>query len=268
MFSFSSLPTFLSDFSQSITSTFTQATLDLSLSQTFSENFSESFSETRDFSDFLSWQISHPVSISLSSELQSRILALSLDERNVTVSAPDESIFYFDMKTALPYALAMLQKDKRLDPLRFRIVPKRMSDEQFWRNYFYRVARIREQMGVEPIVFVAEEIGVHDRGNVAVGNVEMKEQGEQVVVSSEVDDAILDGKESALSMYALTKVADSISTNVDALLISNTFDAATETVASKLLNDSAFLEEFEFVSDEVENGESNETLESIMNQLE
>lgn len=62
------------------------------------------------------------------------------------------------MDSALKFALAALSSDPNLDPMRFKLVPKKLKDEQFWRNYFYRVSLLREQMDVEPLFFLVEKV--------------------------------------------------------------------------------------------------------------
>ncbi|EGD82675.1 hypothetical protein PTSG_03336 [Salpingoeca rosetta] len=77
-------------------------------------------------------------------ELRSKILALSNDERNVTRDPPPGAQFDFDFDVAFPIAQATLLEDHRLDQLRFKLVPKAISEHDFWRNYFYRVELIKQ----------------------------------------------------------------------------------------------------------------------------
>jgi hypothetical protein len=114
-------------------------------------------------------------------ELQTRILKLSQDERVFLDNAPDEDLFPFLMDGALQvfgcvlpcvlvpirciyigiyiyiyiqFAVAALAADPALDPMRFRLVPSKVKEEQFWRNYFYRVSLLRGQLEVEPLLFL------------------------------------------------------------------------------------------------------------------
>ena len=43
-----------------------------------------------------------------------------------------------------PVALATLEADPKLQDARFKLVPARIKEEEFWRNYFYRVQLILE----------------------------------------------------------------------------------------------------------------------------
>ncbi|KAG7276281.1 hypothetical protein CRUP_015604 [Coryphaenoides rupestris] len=43
-----------------------------------------------------------------------------------------------------PVAMTMLEEDELLSKMRFHLVPKQMTEEAFWRNYFYRVSLIKQ----------------------------------------------------------------------------------------------------------------------------
>lgn len=77
-------------------------------------------------------------------KIKKQILTLSSDERNVMRDPPSGVEFLFDMDTHMPVALAMLDHDTRLNDMRFRLVPKVIKEESFWRNYFYRVSLIKQ----------------------------------------------------------------------------------------------------------------------------
>ena len=46
-------------------------------------------------------------------------------------------------------ALALLEVDSSLKDMRFQLVPKVSKEEDFWRNYFYRVSLLKQN--AEPI---------------------------------------------------------------------------------------------------------------------
>ncbi|XP_064488187.1 synapse-associated protein 1-like isoform X2 [Ornithodoros turicata] len=73
-----------------------------------------------------------------------QILSLSADKRNFVRSPPSGVQFEFDMDTISPVAMAMLQEDPNLEKMRFEIVPKLIPEQDFWRNYFYRVSLIKQ----------------------------------------------------------------------------------------------------------------------------
>lgn len=77
-------------------------------------------------------------------KMKKQILALSTDERNVLREPPAGVDYIFDLESNMPIATAVLEADPKLDNLRFKLVPKIISEEKFWRNYFYRVSLIKQ----------------------------------------------------------------------------------------------------------------------------
>ncbi|XP_064627786.1 synapse-associated protein 1-like isoform X2 [Lineus longissimus] len=77
-------------------------------------------------------------------QMRDQIMALSLDKRNFLRNPPSGVPFHFDFDASFPVALATLQEDPNLQKMRFELVPKAVSEEHFWRNYFYRVSLIKQ----------------------------------------------------------------------------------------------------------------------------
>lgn len=77
-------------------------------------------------------------------KIKKQVLALSSDERNVLRDPPAGVDFAFDFDSNMPVATAMLEADTKLDDLRFKLVPKVIKEDGFWRNYFYRVSLIKQ----------------------------------------------------------------------------------------------------------------------------
>jgi len=77
-------------------------------------------------------------------KMKKQIMSLSQDERNVLRDPPAGVEYHFDFDSNSPVALAMLEVDPKLSDLRFNLVPKRIPEEKFWRNYFYRVSLIKQ----------------------------------------------------------------------------------------------------------------------------
>merc|ERR1712087_765859 len=77
-------------------------------------------------------------------ELKQRILSLSPQEELFTgeyaAQIPRDTPV---LPGCLPMANAALEADPELRNLRFRLVPQRLSEECFWRCYFYHVANIK-----------------------------------------------------------------------------------------------------------------------------
>lgn len=77
-------------------------------------------------------------------KMKKQILSLSLDERNVLRDPPAGVDFIFEFESNMPVATAMLECDPKLNDLRFKLVPKVIKEDKFWRNYFYRVSLIKQ----------------------------------------------------------------------------------------------------------------------------
>lgn len=76
--------------------------------------------------------------------MKSQILALSSDERNFLRDPPAGVEFIYDYDSMFPIALATLDEDPELKSMRFNLVPKKVKETTFWRNYFYRVSLIKQ----------------------------------------------------------------------------------------------------------------------------
>lgn len=91
-------------------------------------------------------------------ELKSKILALSQDERNFIRDPPaGQSGFKFDMDKQVATATSVLQEDKNLQKMRTKLVPKQLTEEKFWTNYFYRVSLVQSSFDVSAMA--SEEVG-------------------------------------------------------------------------------------------------------------
>eukprot|EP00731_Ephydatia_muelleri_P032197 Em0023g704a len=77
-------------------------------------------------------------------KMKSDILQLSADSRNVLREPPPGVQFQFEFTKSFPIAMAILKEDPRLQKLRFELVPKKISEQNFWCNYFYRVFLIKQ----------------------------------------------------------------------------------------------------------------------------
>ncbi|XP_055337277.1 synapse-associated protein 1-like isoform X2 [Paramacrobiotus metropolitanus] len=77
-------------------------------------------------------------------EVKKQVLALSADRRNFTRDPPSGANFEFDLESAMPIAVILLQDDPELNKKRFELVPKVVSEHDFWRNYYYRISLIKQ----------------------------------------------------------------------------------------------------------------------------
>jgi len=80
--------------------------------------------------------------------LKEQILALSSDERHFMRPPPAGVSYQFDYGTSYPIALVTLDADPMLRDMRFKLVPKKIKEEDFWRNYFYRVSLIKQSVAL------------------------------------------------------------------------------------------------------------------------
>lgn len=55
--------------------------------------------------------------------------------------------FEFNYDVSYPIAVAIMSEDAALEKMRFELVPKIITEENFWRNYFYRVSLICQASG-------------------------------------------------------------------------------------------------------------------------
>lgn len=84
-------------------------------------------------------------------KMKEQILALSLDSRNFLRSPPVGVDFPFDFNLAYPVASATLEEDPNLNEMRFKLVPKQINEETFWRNFFYRVSLIKQSAQLDQL---------------------------------------------------------------------------------------------------------------------
>ncbi|KAG7309479.1 hypothetical protein JYU34_005447 [Plutella xylostella] len=74
--------------------------------------------------------------------LKEECLSLSTDRRNFVRAPPAGVEFDFDYDKMYPTAVAIMAEDPNLEKMRFDLVPKVITEENFWRNYFYRLSLI------------------------------------------------------------------------------------------------------------------------------
>ncbi|XP_078423543.1 synapse-associated protein 1-like isoform X1 [Cetorhinus maximus] len=129
--------------------------------------------------------------------VRQQVLSLSTERRNFLRDPPAGVQFNFDFNTIAPVAIVMLREDEVLSKMRFELVPKLVKEEQFWRNYFYRVSLIKQSaqllsLSAQQAENSKEESEHHLRQNITVTDsalsktppVPMKQQNESVEVHS------------------------------------------------------------------------------------
>ncbi|KAJ3400049.1 Synapse-associated protein 1 [Chytridiales sp. JEL 0842] len=71
--------------------------------------------------------------------LKQQILKLSSEPRNFLMDPPENTDFTFSMPASSALALGLLNLDPNLQKMRYDLVPKKIKEPIFWRNYFYRL---------------------------------------------------------------------------------------------------------------------------------
>ncbi|TPX42067.1 hypothetical protein SeLEV6574_g05781 [Synchytrium endobioticum] len=87
--------------------------------------------------------------------LKKHIMDLSKDPRNFLLPPPSagtdgDGQSVFDFTDYQSTAAGALRYDANLATLRFELVPKLISETDFWKNYFYRVSLIRASLHLNP----------------------------------------------------------------------------------------------------------------------
>ena len=75
----------------------------------------------------------------------------SLSKEYDMLSQPTSNMefkFDFDMDSYAFVSVAMLKHDKNLDETRDQMVPEEVSEEDFWRNYFYKIECFKAELGL------------------------------------------------------------------------------------------------------------------------
>jgi len=95
--------------------------------------------------------------------IREEILDLSTSEENFLTEESNYMFeFEFDMEECKYQAIKLMEYDQRLGLLRNAIVPSKVSDERFWKNYFYNVELIKMKHAIK----AEEEAENHENGAV------------------------------------------------------------------------------------------------------
>ncbi|KRF82901.1 synapse-associated protein of 47 kDa isoform X4 [Drosophila virilis] len=178
-------------------------------------------------------------------KIKEEILGLSQDRRNFVRAPPAGVDFEFSYDIAYPTAIAIMAEDKALETMRFELVPKIITEENFWRNYFYRVS----------LIIQAAELGT--LGADGVGQASSGEDAKQLPDIKDIDKNIspansapIADSPSAVAAAAQAAVSDQHKPVVE-------IAAAEEHMASDKKALTQKISESEFVSDEFQT--SNDT---------
>ncbi|XP_003488904.1 synapse-associated protein 1-like isoform X2 [Bombus vosnesenskii] len=125
--------------------------------------------------------------------LREECLSLSTDQRNFLKPPPKEVDFPWDFEAVQPMAQATLALDPNLENMRFQLVPKVISEENFWRNYFYRVSVLRQSHELNTMADQTE----NNLNQTSAGTVDQPEV--QVTTGQESSGTAMTGSNSALA---------------------------------------------------------------------
>jgi len=89
--------------------------------------------------------------------MKAKILSLSVDKRTFVRAPPSGVTFDFDYSTVSAVAMALLKEDQQLQKMRYELVPKVVKEDEFWRNYFYRVNLIKQSFDLQDLEAREEE---------------------------------------------------------------------------------------------------------------
>mmetsp|Transcript_34584 Transcript_34584/g.45473 ORF Transcript_34584/g.45473 Transcript_34584/m.45473 type:complete len:107 (-) Transcript_34584:229-549(-) len=77
------------------------------------------------------------------------VYALGVDEDSLLLQKEElEYHFQFDIDHYVILAQIMLKLDLNLKKTRHEVVPEIITEDEFWRNYFYKVECLKKQLGV------------------------------------------------------------------------------------------------------------------------
>lgn len=94
--------------------------------------------------------------------LKEECLSLSTDRRNFVRAPPAGVEFDFDYDKMYPIAVAIMGEDPNLEKMRFDLVPKVITEENFWRNYFYRLSLICQANEADATATVRQQSSAED----------------------------------------------------------------------------------------------------------
>merc|ERR1739838_7388 len=147
--------------------------------------------------------------------MKEQMLALSQDVRNFMRNPPNGVQFQFEMDQLYPVALATLKGDAGLRQMRFKLVPTKVKEETFWRNYFYRVSLIKQSAQLSTLADSTQQHNSSSKSSAAAASADTSSSScasSIVVVGSTATGTILNSQSSSPTI----KEGSVISENADA----------------------------------------------------
>ncbi|CAI2731398.1 unnamed protein product [Schistosoma spindalis] len=107
------------------------------------------------------------------SSLKEQILALSQNPNNFLISPPEEAQLKWTSPipdNLLREAQILLKEDPNLGSIRYLLVPSKISEEIFWRNYFYRLSLIQQSASLSAVMDNAHQPNIGNNGGITNDN--------------------------------------------------------------------------------------------------
>lgn len=107
------------------------------------------------------------------SSLKEQILALSQNPNNFLISPPEEAQLKWTSPipdNLLREAQILLKEDPNLGSIRYRLVPSKISEEIFWRNYFYRLSLIQQSASLSVVMDNTHQPSISNNGGITNDN--------------------------------------------------------------------------------------------------
>jgi hypothetical protein len=117
--------------------------------------------KSKPISRILPWEDPTPIWRGRERELKLLILRISANQDLFRIDVPDNvEGFTFDLENARDYEVAtqMLQIDTNLSNMRFYLVPRLISEDSFWRAYFYIIHIILHTESISGLDIVLEQM--------------------------------------------------------------------------------------------------------------
>nr|CAD2180338.1 unnamed protein product [Meloidogyne enterolobii] len=85
-------------------------------------------------------------------EAKRHIISISSDTKNFTEDLPISSDIGIEVEEIKANAKEFFKLDRRLEDVRFELVPKRITEAKFWQNYAYKLSLVKKVLGDKPPV--------------------------------------------------------------------------------------------------------------------
>jgi len=124
-------------------------------------------------------------------ELREKILCLSTDQRNFLRAPPAGVEIEMDSAMLSHHALFLLKEDPRLQQVRYELVPKQIKEDEFWKNYFYRVGVVQQSYEMKPVQTIQPKKSDNEKADSVEDNSEDKNETETSPNSAEHDEEFI-----------------------------------------------------------------------------